>query len=318
MKKLSIIIPSYRETKTQVLETLLSIDIQKRINFSDIEVIVVNDSGDFLYENNTETDFDCLQNFTVKYIHNTPNGGPLKARQCGFNNSTGQFVQFIDAEDSIINILYLQAVLTIIDGNEYDIILSEITREDCINNLFFYKNEDPFFCSFHGKVIRREFINKNIVWLDERATYAEDEYFMRQIFDSTPRYYIINIPTYYYKFNKNSLVHSFGATIDDYYPIKFPEYLTRMSQYLEVTKNKRNDILNMRATELLIKMILHLDSANFKYAPNYIQTINASRKFYLTWGQYIINNEDYIRAFSKGMGREIDLETFNSLLKILQ
>ena len=105
---------------------------------------------------------------------------------------------------------------------------------------------------------------------------------MRQIFDSTPRYYIINIPTYYYKFNKNSLVHSFGATIDDYYPIKFPEYLTRMSQYLEVTKNKRNDILNMRATELLIKMILHLDSANFKYAPNYIQTINASRKFYLT------------------------------------
>lgn len=35
--KISIIIPSYKETKEQLLETLFSIDTQKRVSFNDVE-----------------------------------------------------------------------------------------------------------------------------------------------------------------------------------------------------------------------------------------------------------------------------------------
>lgn len=281
MKKLSIIIPSYKETKKQIQETLLSIDMQKRINFSELEVIVVNDSGNPLYENNTITDFDCLRNFSVKYIYNSPNGGPLKARQCGFDHSTAQYIQFVDAEDSFINTFYLQWVLDVIENNDnLDAIFSGILKEELINNQYTYSNEVPFFYSFHGKTFNRDFINKNIVWLKERAVYAEDEYFLRQVFDSLSTYFAIEQPHYFYKFNQNSLVHTYGKSVDDYYPIKFPEYLEMMSKYLKVVQERKNELLPMRAIELIVKVVLHLHSNSFKQSEGYIKALMASKEFY--------------------------------------
>jgi glycosyltransferase involved in cell wall biosynthesis len=122
--KISIIIPSYRETKEQLLETLFSIDTQKRVDFNDVEVIVVNDCGVPIYEDKTTTKFEHLQNIKVTYLHNTKNGGPLSAREYGFKHSIGDYVQFIDAEDSLIYSFYLETVFSIISDKHPDLIMA--------------------------------------------------------------------------------------------------------------------------------------------------------------------------------------------------
>ena len=160
--KISIIISSYRETKAQLLETLFSIDTQKRISFDDVEVIVVNDCGTPLYEDKITTNFEHLQNIKVTYLHNTKNGGPLSAREYGFKNSTGGYVQFIDAEDSLIYSFYLETVFSIIADTHPDLIIAPHIWETKINTEIKTMIQGAGFLGFHGKVFKRELIEEII------------------------------------------------------------------------------------------------------------------------------------------------------------
>ena len=89
MKKLSIIIPVYNNS--QYLRPLLEKLLQQRGRKS-IEVIAVDDGS-------TE-DMSWIDGYKIKAIHKE-NGGCASARNAGLEASEGEFIAFLDADDSI-------------------------------------------------------------------------------------------------------------------------------------------------------------------------------------------------------------------------
>lgn len=90
MPKISIVIPAYNAEKT-ILETIQSIQAQ---TFSDFEIIVINDGS-------TDNTLDILSTIDDPRLRvcSYKNGGLPVARNRGIEQSTGEFISFIDADD---------------------------------------------------------------------------------------------------------------------------------------------------------------------------------------------------------------------------
>lgn len=89
MKTCSIIIPAYNSAKT-IERTLASVFVQ---DYPNLEIIVVNDGS----TDNTE---QVLKKYAdkINYYYQT-NAGVSVARNLGFEKSTGDYIQYLDADD---------------------------------------------------------------------------------------------------------------------------------------------------------------------------------------------------------------------------
>ncbi len=89
MKTCSIIIPAYNSAKT-IERTLASVFVQ---DYPNLEIIVVNDGS----TDNTE---QVLKKYAdkINYYYQT-NAGVSIARNLGFEKSTGEYIQYLDADD---------------------------------------------------------------------------------------------------------------------------------------------------------------------------------------------------------------------------
>ncbi|WP_431065186.1 glycosyltransferase family 2 protein [Methylotuvimicrobium sp.] len=91
--QISIIMPCYNAEKC--IET--SIDSVYRQTFKDFELIVVNDGS-------TDDSLSILQKLADRYsglrVIDQPNKGPGPARNHGIKEATGQFIAFLDSDDS--------------------------------------------------------------------------------------------------------------------------------------------------------------------------------------------------------------------------
>src|SRR4051812_17123874 len=95
MQKISVIIPCYN-VQLYVADCLNSLINQTH---KDIEIICVNDGS-------TDNTGIILEQFKSKYpalisVLFVPNGGAPAARNIGLKNSTGNYIQFLDADDII-------------------------------------------------------------------------------------------------------------------------------------------------------------------------------------------------------------------------
>jgi glycosyltransferase involved in cell wall biosynthesis len=89
MPRLSVIIPSYQRSKT-ILRALESVSNQ---TFRDFEIIVIDDGS-------TDGTADVVSQYSDKVVYIwQPNRGPSAARNVGIENSSGEFIAFLDADD---------------------------------------------------------------------------------------------------------------------------------------------------------------------------------------------------------------------------
>lgn len=93
MEGVSIVIPTYFRNKClgQAIKSVHDTD------FSPIEIIVVDDSG----ERHAETVIKDYRN--IRYIPLEENRGPQVARTIGVNNANGKYIQMLDDDDQIKN-----------------------------------------------------------------------------------------------------------------------------------------------------------------------------------------------------------------------
>ena len=94
---LSIIIPQYKETFEFMRPLFESLDGQRLIDFSQVEVIVVNDCGDPL----KMEQFEVFEHIRPHLISTAKNSGPSVARQRGIDFAHGEFIMPIDADDCL-------------------------------------------------------------------------------------------------------------------------------------------------------------------------------------------------------------------------
>lgn len=149
MKLLSIIVPVYNQ-EDLIVRALDS--IPKR---EDIEVIVVNDaSTDSTLEKVAQWIFQNNCIFDIKYISLHENKGLGNAKNVGFDNAEGEYVNQLDSDDYLITENY-EKVINELDGT--DIVYSniEINSGDIFD---INKDNQSQFCSGCARFIRREFL----------------------------------------------------------------------------------------------------------------------------------------------------------------
>lgn len=160
--KYSIIIPVYNAEKTlkPCLDSIL------KQEYRSVELILVNDGS-------TDASLAICNNYAEKYenvvVVNKPNGGVSSARNSGLSVAHGEFVAFVDSDD------------TVVDGY-FDVLTSDESNDMLV------------FC-----FLENDGLNKNAVFFDSNAV-SETDYFknlcyLNRIRNGTPwnKRYKLNI-----------------------------------------------------------------------------------------------------------------------------
>ena len=153
---INIIIPVYKAHDT-IQATLHSIAMQRYAEFNTNLVVDGEEPGSY----------DYLKSFFDINIHYLPvNSGPAVARQYGIDHTDGEFVTFVDADDTLLtsmSLYYMQRNFT----DNVVIVSNNFLEEKKDRNLHLRENDMVW---MHGKMYRRSFLDKyNIRFNDSRA-----------------------------------------------------------------------------------------------------------------------------------------------------
>lgn len=200
--KFSIIIPVYNET-FDILKCMLdSIAIQQNVDFSTIEVIIVNDGGSFELPDSTYDKYP----FDIHYFKKE-HGGVSAARNYGLDQAKGEYVQFNDCDDIFYNACGLYILFREIDNGGFDTLISAFIEEtrDPATQTPVYINHDMDSTFVHGKVHKREYlIRENIRW-NEALTIHEDSYFNCLCQKLTANAKYCQVPFYLWRWRDDSV-----------------------------------------------------------------------------------------------------------------
>lgn len=254
--KLSVIIPIYNAEKylDRCIESVIS------QTYENIEIILVNDGS--LDKSGEICDKYKKEDSRITVIHKE-NGGVSKARNCGMNIASGEYIFFLDSDDFIekdaLHNLSQRAFETeadIIMGN-YKVInqLKKITLRpdfakssltiDMQNNtterfkLFFGKS---YGIEATNKLYRVEFIKKLDVFFEDKINYGEDFLFNIKLFINNPKIEMVNEYTYSYYKNTDSITQTYKKELTERYL-----YLLTSFQNYAKNNNKLNECKDLIA-----------------------------------------------------------------------
>lgn len=169
---LDIIIAHYKEPWEVGRKLLWMIDLQRCVDFSQIRVMIVNDGGHRL------PDDELMRlSYPVEQI-DIEHGGISRARNEGIRRSTADYIMFCDFDDTFTNIYALRDIMSILPC-DYDMLWTQLLVEDYLDGkeLLYTTPERQRFVFVHGKVYRRQFLLDRGIWFDEAMTFQEDSQF---------------------------------------------------------------------------------------------------------------------------------------------
>lgn len=157
MPYISVIIPVYR-VENYILRCVDSVANQ---SFKDFEIILVDDCGG---DNSINTAVQHLNHVhpSVKYsvIRHDKNCGLSAARNTGVTNSNGEFIYFLDGDDSITENC-LESLVNAING-DCDMVIANITKRGCDGDCDYTNYADQTLMTSDD--IINAFISRKIAW----------------------------------------------------------------------------------------------------------------------------------------------------------
>ena len=182
MKKISIIIPVYN------CEKYISAAIESIINqpvFHLCEMIIVNDGS-------TDKTAEICEKYVQEHEHikliRQENQGVSVARNVGIQNSSGEYIMFLDADDCYVEGVLDEQVLEELEM-KYDAVFLSAYSANVSRNRFGinarYRNvviqggrSISLPGTFASGIYRRAMLLENEIWFDEHITLNEDQVFM--------------------------------------------------------------------------------------------------------------------------------------------
>jgi glycosyltransferase involved in cell wall biosynthesis len=221
----SAIVPFYNSERhlTECLNSLLAQDFELPF-----EIIMINDGS----SDNSLSIIKTFNKSCIKVFSLPSNSGPAAARNLGLKKATGEYVFFLDADDTIesetLSTLYRCASETDTDlvfcdckwiennknqritlfsfPRDMNISRSELTTimQDRLHNPLYISGP----LSFKGKLIKRSIILENNLVFEEELRYMEDEIFMWNVlaFVESVKYLRKQLYNYYVHPNVNTTV----------------------------------------------------------------------------------------------------------------
>ena len=202
MPEISVIMPVYNK------ETYFEAAIRSVLNqpFADLEVIVVNDGS-------TDGSLALAQKIAEEdqrvCLIDIPNSGVSKARNMGLSQATGNWIQFLDADDTL-EPDYLAEAMQILRQKQADILFSafsmvdihgktvrsipapmqgEKTQSELQECFIRYQYESGFFGYISNKLFRRSLLEKSHAKFPEGIRLAEDLDFYAKLYPAVERAY---------------------------------------------------------------------------------------------------------------------------------
>lgn len=217
MKKLSIIIPVYNTPK-HLLEKCL----ESCKSNSDIETILIDDGSNIDYG-------EIIKKYKIKYIKTT-NHGVSYARNLGINISEGEYITFLDSDDTII---ILDKIIEILDKIDILITRNYVVKDTKRENHYeFNKSQliDPILLkrdmfilesrkiesgdTVWAKFYRRDFLIKNGISFNANLKRGEDVIFNYEAYSRTNNIFYLNEFGYNYRMDNESITRSFDKIMD--------------------------------------------------------------------------------------------------------
>ena len=203
MKRLDIIIPQYTENHLLIERLLKSINNQINIDLSTIGIIIVNDCSNYEIKPTIKQEFPDLD---ITLLRTPKNGGPGIARQYGIDNSTAEYVTFIDADDTYYSNDCLSKVLDVIIKDKPNVILTKFLEETKINNKYTNVLHTSDIIYIHGKFINRMYLIENKIRFSNTLRLHEDSYFSSLLLFNTNNVYNLDVITNFWRLNPNSII----------------------------------------------------------------------------------------------------------------
>jgi len=273
--KYSIIIPIYN-TEKYLVKCLNSI-----INNNNIEIILIDDAS---IDNSYEICLEYSKKYdNIKVFHNEKNKGVSYCRNLGILYSKGEYLIFIDSDDTLYedvinnkdkrinknNDIYFFKNYKIIENKKEIIIDKNIslinTKDDYLEII---SSLDKFPGSVHGKIFNKNFILENNILFDENLTINEDiEFVINDLLKSKNIKYIDEKFYKYYKRNEsttnnwtkeklNSILKNIEKNIDNNtkftYPVLAYQYIVLLGLLNFISKQDRKN-LNYKKYKYLLK-----------------------------------------------------------------
>lgn len=200
--KVSIIVPIYNAE--EYLEECLDSIINQ--TYQNIEIILINDGS----KDNSGEICERYQNQDTRIItfHND-NHGVSYSRNCGIKISSGQYILFVDCDDTIDE-TYVEKLMKPIKQQNYDLVLCEINIKTKNIPLFVRKKEKSGIFSEDFiyyldllkypfvKLYKSEIIKKNGLIFNVNMSAGEDQLFNLQYFYFVETYKYIHQKLYNY------------------------------------------------------------------------------------------------------------------------
>lgn len=265
MDKISIVVAVYNAEKTlkKCVESLLN------QTYNNIEIILVNDCS-------KDNSLDICNEYSkakdnVKVISNDRNSGVSDTRNNGIDNSTGEYICFVDSDDYVepnyLEVLYSNykkyntvPICGFVYHDEYNlakpVTYSWSGNEGLVSlgEAFKLKSELYLTALWNKLFDRRLIVDKNIKF-DTDISVGEDLRFSIEYFDKNniSEVYVLRKPLYHYmKLSGNSLMSSFVDDLD-----REKDSLNLIKK-LAVKYNKNADAEHEKALEQVKTSMIYL------------------------------------------------------------
>lgn len=251
-KILSIIIPRYNEPIEIIRRNVCSIYIQSQFDLNSLEVIIADDNPDNPL---TETEIDGLKTaFGIDILHPImpQNGGPGLARQLGIDVSNGEYLMFIDADDTLYSSNVLRVLFNEIEKfPETDYMSSHWIEElyDKEHDNYIYVQHDLENTWMHGKLIKKSLLTKNNIRFHPDLRVHEDSYFLSLVADVAKSRRLLTVPTYLWRHSESTITRRNDGL---YLYEDFPTFIKSIGLANEALRQHHSQALHYHVVQLVL------------------------------------------------------------------
>ncbi|WP_423409242.1 glycosyltransferase family 2 protein [Heyndrickxia sp. MSNUG] len=262
LPRVTIIIPVYNSAEfiSDCLESVL------QQSYKNLEIIIINDGST---DNSEKIIKTYMKDKRIKYLSQS-NRGPAEARNAGINFASGEYLVFIDADDTIEQ-LYIESLLVKIHNSKSDLVCSgyiDLSEYGIKKHIDFEIGEETsvhdfaeMVCQGTGgvlwsKIFKKEIIIKHDLQLDKDLYMSEDLVFVLRYASHCESFSMIN--EFLYKYNRLNQ-NSISSNVSIHYLENYINVCSRIEKILteiKLSDEKITGIINKRMQETLLQLVI--------------------------------------------------------------